>query len=70
MIIAALYFAVLIGAGILLGLLWLAYKGLVYLWRQKFGTGEQNGRNEAKEAIKTITKGLTYLWTDDAKQTK
>jgi hypothetical protein len=41
MIIAALYFMVLIGAAILLGILWLAYKGLAYIWRQWFRTGEK-----------------------------
>ena len=49
MVIAALYFAVLVGAAILLGILWLAYKGLVYIWHRWFRTGEQIGQDEANE---------------------
>jgi hypothetical protein len=49
MIIAALYFIVLIGAAILLGILWLAYKGLAYIWYHWFQTGEQIGHDEVNE---------------------
>ena len=62
MIIAALYFLVLIGAAILLGLLWLAYTGLAYLWQQAFQPGEKNGHNELKETIGLVHKGFAYLW--------
>lgn len=48
MILAALYFLVLVGAAILLGLLWLAYKGLTYLWR--------------RSVLRGIPAGLAYLW--------
>ena len=65
MIIAALYFLVLLGAAIILGVFWLAYQGLVYLWQQTFQPEEKNRRNEVKEVFRTIRKGLTYLWTDD-----
>ena len=41
MVIAALYVAVLIGAAILLGIIWAAYKGMTYLWQQWFRTGEK-----------------------------
>ena len=40
MVIAALYVAVLIGAAIVLGTIWAAYKGVTYLWQQ-FRTGEK-----------------------------
>ena len=49
MILAALYFMVLIAAAILLGILWLAYKGLTYLWHQWFQTGEQMDHDKVKE---------------------
>ena len=47
MVLAALYVAVLIGAAILLGILWAAYKGLVYAWHRWVQTGEQIGHDEA-----------------------
>ena len=40
MILAALYVAVLIGAAILLGIVWAALKGVTYLWHQ-FRAGEK-----------------------------
>ena len=49
MVLAALYFAVLIGSAILLGILCLAYKGLAYLWHQWFRTGEEIGHDEVTE---------------------
>ena len=51
MVLAALYFLVLIGAAILLGILWAAYKGLAYIWQQWFRTGEQIGHDEVNETI-------------------
>ncbi|MFC2021112.1 hypothetical protein ACFLU1_04910 [Chloroflexota bacterium] len=51
MILAALYFLVLISAAILLGILWLAYKGLVYLWQQMFRTDREVSHNEAEKMI-------------------
>ena len=51
MILAALYFLVLIAAAILLGILWLAYKGLGRLRRQLFQAGREVGRNEAEKTI-------------------
>ena len=41
MVLAALYMAVLIGAAILLGILWAAYKGLTYIGKQWFQTNEK-----------------------------
>jgi hypothetical protein len=62
MVLAAAYFLVLLAGAIALALLWLAYQGSLYLWRQWFGTPEQTARNEVKDTLKVIYKGLATLW--------
>ncbi|MFC1988533.1 hypothetical protein ACFLVJ_01705 [Chloroflexota bacterium] len=51
MIFVALYFLVMISAAILLGILWLVYHGLAYLWQQAFPARRESGQKELKESI-------------------
>jgi len=52
MVLAGLYFLVLIGAAVLLALLWLAYKALTWVWQ----------KTVLKALPKLVHDGVSYLW--------